>query len=98
MWKDSIKNIVVIFQPNILRIVGFYVRHSANKVLLYAGCELFLNLFNFVLNLFWVCFEFYKFVFQVTSDQPLLALWIRTGELDGAYWFVDESLPQASGG
>ena len=30
MWKDSIRNIVVIFQPNILRIVGFYVRHSAN--------------------------------------------------------------------
>ena len=29
MWKDSIRNIVVIFQPNILRIVGFYVRHSA---------------------------------------------------------------------
>ena len=30
MWKDSIRNIVVIFQPNILRSVGFYVRHSAN--------------------------------------------------------------------
>ena len=30
MWKNSIRNIVVIFQPNILRIVGFYVRHSAN--------------------------------------------------------------------
>ena len=29
MWKDSIRNIVVIFQPIILRIVGFYVRHSA---------------------------------------------------------------------
>ena len=29
MWKDSIRNIVVIFQPNILRIIGFYVRHSA---------------------------------------------------------------------
>ena len=29
MWKDSNRNIVVIFQPNILRIVGFYVRHSA---------------------------------------------------------------------
>ena len=29
MWKDSIRNIVVIFQPNILRIVGFYVGHSA---------------------------------------------------------------------
>ena len=29
MWKDSIRNIVVIFQPNILRIVGFYVRHWA---------------------------------------------------------------------
>ena len=29
MWKDSIRNIVVIFQLNILRIVGFYVRHSA---------------------------------------------------------------------
>ena len=30
MWKDSIRNIVVIFQTTILRIVGFYVRHSAN--------------------------------------------------------------------
>ena len=30
MWKDSNRNIVVIFQPNILRIVGFYVRHSAS--------------------------------------------------------------------
>ena len=29
MWKDSVRNIVVIFQTNILRIVGFYVRHSA---------------------------------------------------------------------
>ena len=29
MWKDSNRNIVVIFQPNILRIVGFYVRHWA---------------------------------------------------------------------
>ena len=29
MWKESNRNIVVIFQPNILRIVGFYVRHSA---------------------------------------------------------------------
>ena len=29
MWKDSIRNIVVICQPNILKIVGFYVRHSA---------------------------------------------------------------------
>ena len=37
MWKDSIRNIVVIFQPNILRIVGFYVRHSAdvNSVIKY---------------------------------------------------------------
>ena len=33
MWKDSIRNIVVIFQPNILRIVGFYVRHSAIVVI-----------------------------------------------------------------
>ena len=32
MWKDSIRNIVVIFQPNILRIVGFYVRHSATVI------------------------------------------------------------------
>ena len=30
MWKDSIRNIVVIFQTTILRIVGFYVRRSAN--------------------------------------------------------------------
>ena len=30
MWKASIRNIVVIFQTTILRIVGFYVRHLAN--------------------------------------------------------------------
>ena len=29
MWKDSIRNIVVIFQTKILRIVRFYVRRSA---------------------------------------------------------------------
>ena len=29
MWKDSIRNIVVIFQTNILRIVGFYVSRLA---------------------------------------------------------------------
>ena len=29
MWKDSIRNIVVIFQTTILRYVGFYVRRSA---------------------------------------------------------------------
>ena len=32
MWKDSIRNIVVIFQTTILRIVGFYVRHSATDL------------------------------------------------------------------
>ena len=31
MWKDSIRNIVVIFQTTILRIVGFYVRRSAKE-------------------------------------------------------------------
>ena len=30
MWKDSIRNIVVIFQTTILGIVGFYVRRSAS--------------------------------------------------------------------
>ena len=30
MWKDSIRNIVVIFQTTILRLVGFYVRRSAH--------------------------------------------------------------------
>ena len=29
MWKDSIRNIVVIFQTTIWRIVGIYVRRSA---------------------------------------------------------------------
>jgi hypothetical protein len=29
MWKDSIRNIVVIFQTTILRIIGLYVRRSA---------------------------------------------------------------------
>ena len=33
MWKDSIRNVVVIFQPNILRIVGFYVKHSSSRYL-----------------------------------------------------------------
>ena len=31
MWRDSIRNIVVIFQTKILRIVGFYVRRSASE-------------------------------------------------------------------
>jgi hypothetical protein len=35
MWKDSIRNIVVIFQTTILRIVGFYVRRSA--IAIYVG-------------------------------------------------------------
>ena len=30
IWKDFFRNIVVIFQTNILKIVRFYVRHSAN--------------------------------------------------------------------
>jgi hypothetical protein len=34
MWKNSIRNIVVIFQTTILRIVGFYVRRSSNETLL----------------------------------------------------------------
>ena len=33
MWKDSIRNIVGIFQTNILRIIGFYVRRSATVFL-----------------------------------------------------------------
>ena len=39
-WRsgtDSIRNIVVIFQTNILRIVGFYVRHSAIVFTKYVG-------------------------------------------------------------
>ena len=41
MWKDSNRNVVEIFQPNILRIVGFYVRHSAH-ILCYkrSNCKL----------------------------------------------------------
>ena len=30
MWKYSIRNVVVIFQDTILRVVGFYVRRSSN--------------------------------------------------------------------
>ena len=41
MWKDFIRNIVVIFQPNILRIIGFYVRHSAS---IYSSCPAQLEL------------------------------------------------------
>ena len=43
MWKDSIRNIVVIFQTTILRIVGFYVRHSA-----YMLCDMWSR--NFLQN------------------------------------------------
>jgi hypothetical protein len=32
MWKDVIRNIVVIFQTTILRIVGFYVRRLATGI------------------------------------------------------------------
>ena len=34
MWKDSIRNIVVIFQTTILRFVGFYVNRCSAIVLL----------------------------------------------------------------
>ena len=44
MWKDSIRNIVVIFQPNILRIVGFYVRHSATDCSSYTSVKIFQKL------------------------------------------------------
>ena len=53
MWKDSIRNIVVIFQPNILRIVGFYVRHSAT------------NTFKIILFFFILAFPF-STLFSVT--------------------------------
>ena len=33
IWKDFVRNIVVIIQTNIFRIVGFYVRHSASDLL-----------------------------------------------------------------
>ena len=57
MWKDSIRNIVVIFQTTILRIVGFYVRRSAIVVchtalfqdgILFFGSTLIYTLFQFV--------------------------------------------------
>ena len=32
MWKDSIRNIVAIFQTTILRFVGFYVRRLATNL------------------------------------------------------------------
>ena len=49
MWKDSIRNIVVIFQITILRIVGFYVRRSALGVL--AGVSIVQKLNKFTLSL-----------------------------------------------
>ena len=34
MWKDSIRNIFVIFQTTVLRIVGFLVRHSDIEIII----------------------------------------------------------------
>ena len=48
MWKDSIRNIVVIFQTKILRIVVFYVRRSANVFAL--GINRVSPVFFFILN------------------------------------------------
>ena len=45
MWKDSIRNNVVIFQTTILRIVGFYVRHSATILeTKFACCPIYLKI------------------------------------------------------
>ena len=46
MWKDSNRNIVVIFQPNILRTVGFYVRHWATEDIITYFTQLWYNFFQ----------------------------------------------------
>ena len=57
MWKDFIRNIVVIFQTTILRSVGLYVRHSANEKNSHFGNRLYSKekrracLFSFEYNL-----------------------------------------------
>ena len=62
MWKDSIRNIVVIFQPNILRIVGFYVRHSA---------KVFENISKYPLR-FCNLYRIIKSILDVRNTQPQL--------------------------
>ena len=49
MWKHSIRNIVVIFQTTILRIVRFYVRHLVLGVL--AGVSVVQKLNKFTWSL-----------------------------------------------
>ena len=44
MWKDSIRNIVVIFQSTILRIVEFYVRRSATIIFPFWFLQFSLNI------------------------------------------------------
>jgi mannose-6-phosphate isomerase-like protein (cupin superfamily) len=31
---------------------------------------------------------------MITENQPILALWMRTGELEGNYWFVKKKASQ----
>ena len=33
---------------------------------------------------------------MITEDQPILALWMRTGELEGNYWFVKKKASKIS--
>ena len=66
--------IVVIFQPNILRIVGFYVRHSANveeKNLMFLAK--FLLTSGQSRERLWTCFC--QHTWKIKSDIEKLRLW-----------------------
>ena len=94
MWKESNRNIVVIFQPNILRIVGFYVRHSElNQQIADKKAHHFLGLDQF-LDILMSASE-YKFVLQSIKHLEIVlnlengvlsySMWKLVIPLDGAY-------------
>ena len=72
MWKDSIRNIVVIFQTTILRIVGFFVNpspfsHSAIGSLVDCGTKVHLQTKNY-----FVLFYFILFYKEIQLTQMIL--------------------------
>ena len=72
MWKDSIRYIDVILQTTILRIVGFYVRHSAHMLFIENPAVLvFSNLVFRLSNGFNKYYVIY-FVFQLRKKTLFL--------------------------
>ena len=94
MWKDSIRNIVVIFQTDILRTVGFYVRRSAIVFEIPKMCKFIKLLFLLCLKL--VCCWSKSIKHDVSVPQSATPLCVCRAAGIGTWGMVPTNLCQIS--